>query len=76
MIAASAEHFAETEPDNLEYQSDLALSNTIVAEVLEAQGKLTEALASYNAALAIRNRLNTIDHENRQWQRGLIWLHL
>jgi hypothetical protein len=37
-----------------------------------AQGELAEALASYEAGLAIRERLAAQDPGNAQWQRDLI----
>src|SRR6202022_1022523 len=42
-----------------------------IGGVLEAQGKLDEALEAYRDSLAIVDRLIAADRTNTQWQRGL-----
>jgi hypothetical protein len=42
-----------------------------VGDVLLAQGNLDEALARYEASLAIRGRLAALDRSNASWQHDL-----
>jgi tetratricopeptide (TPR) repeat protein len=44
-------------------------------DILAAQGKLAEALAAYQADLAIAQRLADLDSDNTEWQRDLSISH-
>ena len=59
------------QPDSTDFQRELSVSYEKVGNVLVAQGNLPEALASYQAGLAIMNRLAKADPGNASWQRGL-----
>src|SRR5271166_1770015 len=50
---------------------DLSVSFNKVGGVQEAQGNLPEAMKSYQAGLAIRDRLAQSDPGNAGWQRDL-----
>ena len=54
---AISRRLAEQDPSNAGWQSGLAAALNRVGGVLEAQGKLTEAMAAFEEALAIRRRL-------------------
>ena len=50
---------------------DLSVAYNKVGDVQEAQGDLTDALASYLASLAVMRRLTKFDPDNTNWQRDL-----
>jgi tetratricopeptide (TPR) repeat protein len=62
---------AKADPGNAGWQRDLAVTYSTVADVLKVQGKLREALNSYQASLAIMARLAKADLGNAGWQRDL-----
>jgi tetratricopeptide (TPR) repeat protein len=66
-----AERLTKADPGNARWQRDLAVSYSKVGDVLEAQGKLDEALEVYREDLAITERLTKADPGNAGWQRGL-----
>jgi hypothetical protein len=45
------------------------------ADVLVAQGDLTEALKTYRDSLAIRERPVASDRSNAAWQSDLAWIY-
>ena len=45
------------DPGNAEWQRDLSINHDRIGNVLQAQGDLPAALASYHAALAIAERM-------------------
>jgi hypothetical protein len=49
----------------------LSVSENKIGDVLVKQGNLAEALKSYRAGLAIRERLSSSDAGNADWQRDL-----
>ena len=49
------------DPGNAEWQRDLSIKHDRIGNVLQAQGDLPAALASYHAALAIAERLARAD---------------
>jgi tetratricopeptide (TPR) repeat protein len=59
------------QPDSRSFQDDLSVSYDDMGNVAVKQGHLPEALASYQAGLAIRERLAKSDPGNAKWQRGL-----
>ena len=58
-------------PSNSELQRDLSVSFIKIGNILEKQGQINEALASYQQALAIRERLTQLDPANNNWRRDL-----
>ena len=55
---------AETDPENTDWQSALAVSYGKVGHVEGSQGRPAEELKAYKAALAIRERLAKSDPNN------------
>jgi hypothetical protein len=66
---------AEQDPSNAGWQRDLAVAHSRVGDVLQAQGRLEEAQASYAEYLKISRRLAEQDPSNVGWQRGLAVAH-
>ena len=62
---------AEQDPSNAGWQKSLAVSHSRVGGVYEAQGKLTEALGSFEKGLRIMAKLAEQDPSNAGWQRDL-----
>ena len=62
---------AEQDPNNTRLQSDLAATLNRVGGVLETQGKLTEAQAAFEEALAISRRMAEQDPNNADWKSAL-----
>ena len=56
---------------NSTYQSVLAIALDEIGGVLVAQGNLAEALTSFRASLAIRERVAQAEPNNLDWQRNL-----
>src|SRR5262249_56700826 len=63
------------DPDDAQRQRDLAVSHIQIGDVLVAQGKLADALASFRESLAINERLATIDAANPLWQQDRAGSH-
>ena len=61
----------QRDPNNANWQRDLAVSHNCVGSVLAAQGQLSEALQEYLADLAISEQLVAHDPSNAQWQEDL-----
>ncbi len=55
------DRLTKADPNNAEWQRDLAVSYDKVGDVLVAQGSLPEALKSFQAGLAIADRLAKAD---------------
>lgn len=70
-----SDRLAKADPGNAGWRRDLSISYSRVGDVLVAQGKLAEALASYQDGLAIRDRLAKADPGNASWQRDLAVSH-
>jgi hypothetical protein len=52
----------------LAWQRDLSVSDSKVADVLEVQGNLADALTAFCRSLAIAAQLTKIDASNARWQ--------
>ncbi len=63
------------DPDNAGWRRDLSVSHNNVGGVLEAQGKLPEALAEYQAYQRIMQELTARDPDNADWRRELSVSH-
>jgi hypothetical protein len=63
---------ADAAPEDFQRQRDLSVSHDRIGDVRVAQGDLPQALAAFQAGLAIREKLATADPGNAQWQRDLI----
>lgn len=66
---------ADNEADNAAYQSNLALSHTEIADVLEQINQPDDALAEYRKGLTIRELLVDKDPGNGIWQNYLATLY-
>jgi tetratricopeptide (TPR) repeat protein len=65
------QRLAQSDPGNAGWQRDLSVSYEKVGDVQQAQGDLAGALKSYQASLAIRQRLVALGPSNKQWQDDL-----
>jgi hypothetical protein len=65
------ERLATADRSNAGWQRDLSISHIKVGDMLVAQGRRDETLASYRASLAIAERLSVADRSNAGWQRNL-----
>jgi hypothetical protein len=65
------DRLAKSDPDNARLQRDLAASHGRIGNVQVDQGQLLEALASYQADLAIFEGLAKSDPGNADVQRDL-----
>jgi tetratricopeptide (TPR) repeat protein len=65
------EKLARLEPKNAQWQRELAVSYTKIADVLNAQGDLAGALQNYRKAVAILETLTAQNPANTRWQRDL-----
>jgi tetratricopeptide (TPR) repeat protein len=66
-MEAVVQRQAERAPDNVEWQRDLALAKSFVADVLYDQGELDGALAKYLEAQGILQALVQKDADNVHW---------
>jgi tetratricopeptide (TPR) repeat protein len=66
---------AERDPNNADWQRDLAVTHGRVGGVLLAQGQLEEAAAAVGEYRAISRRLAERDPSNADWQRELAVAH-
>ena len=62
---------AAQQPNSVDFQRELSVSDFEVGDVLVAQGDLAAALASYQARLAISERLARSDPGNAELQRDV-----
>ena len=62
---------AEADLGNAGWQRDLSVSHNKIGDVQQAQGDPAMALTSYQASLAISDRLTKADPGNAGWQRDL-----
>ena len=62
-------------PDNTYWQRELSVSHNNVGRVLQAQGRLQEALAEYQADKRIMQELTARDPDNAGWRRDLSVSH-
>src|SRR5271165_3592531 len=69
--AARAFESARSAAERTGSERDLSVSYDRIGDVLVRQGNLPEALKSYQAGLAIRERLARTDAGNSDWQRDL-----
>src|SRR5271166_3881442 len=67
-----AKALAEQDKTNSDWQRDLGVSYEKVGDVLNAQGKLQDALDLFQQELVIDERLADQDKSNSVWQRTLI----
>jgi len=63
---------ADSNPDSTNYQRDLSISYDRIGDVLVAAGHREEALAAYQKALAIGDKLAAADPGNAGWQTDLV----
>jgi len=70
-----AERLAEADPENADWQRDLAVSQEMIGDALLAQGNLLAALANFRASLAIVDRLAKADPESADRQTELVMSH-
>ena len=63
------------DPANTDWQRELSVSHNNVGSILQAQGKLSEALREYAQSRDIRLRLTKHDPANTDWQRDLSVSH-
>ena len=70
----ACERFTKASPDNTEGLRNLSLAHSQLGAVREAQGDVAGALAAYQAALTIRERL-VANPANAEWQRDLSISH-
>jgi len=56
------------------YRRLARLHGVRIGHVLETQGKLGEALQSYEASLLIAERLAKLDPSNAKWRTDLTWI--
>jgi hypothetical protein len=63
---------ADSDPQNLEWQRDLAVGYAHCGDALIKGGSHQDALDQYHAALAIRDRLAAADIDNVTWQTDLV----
>jgi tetratricopeptide (TPR) repeat protein len=62
----------DRDPSNKNLERDLSVSFNKIGDLQNAEGKRTEALASYQAGLVIAKRLAELDKANTHWQTGLV----
>ena len=65
------ERLASADPDNTDYQNNLALFLSKAADVRRDRGDHQAALQAHTRALEIRERLATADPNNTLYQRNL-----
>ena len=63
------------DPDNAGWRRDLSVAHNCVGGVLQAQGRLQEALAEYEAYKRIMQELTARDPDNAGWRRELSVSH-
>jgi tetratricopeptide (TPR) repeat protein len=68
---AIRERLATADRSNTEWQRDVYVSLSRVADVERAQGNLTSALDNLRRGLEIMERLAAADRSNTEWQRDL-----
>jgi tetratricopeptide (TPR) repeat protein len=69
---AISKRLAEIDPDNAQWQDDLAISYDRAGDtILVADGYTEEALKFFQDSLAIRVRLTTAEPTNSRWQHAL-----
>jgi hypothetical protein len=66
---------ANAQPDNVRWQRDLSVSDEKIGNALVEQGKLSEAITSYRADLAISERLAAAQPADADAQRDLAVSH-
>lgn len=66
---------AMAQPDDLQLQSDLALSHERAGDALFHKKKLDEALSHYETSLKIRKQLAEDEPRNLTWQRNISTSH-
>ncbi len=69
--AEIADAAASSQPDDIQWQRDLAMSYEKTGDVLKDQGNQPEALKAFRDSLAIRERIAEADPGNAGWQREL-----
>ena len=60
-----------SDPKNAVWRADLSASHIKIGDALRHQGKLQEALTSYQEALALAKGLAQSDPTNNEWQRDV-----
>ena len=71
LASRSQSVWPQADPGNAGWQRDLSVSHNKIGDVQVAQGDLPAALTSYQASLAISERLAAADPGNAGWQRDL-----
>ena len=70
---AITEHLAQSDPDNAEWQRDLAALYSEFADVYRQSGDTAAALAALRHGEEIMARLAELSPDNADWQRDLAW---
>src|SRR4029078_714010 len=68
---AIQEKLVAVDPENVEWQTDLAGTNIKIGDILIDLGKRPEALAAYEKSLSIRQKLAQADPGNADWQAAV-----
>ena len=69
------ETLANKDPENLEWQAELANATSTIGSVLEAKGDLNGALEKFSETLALNLALADKDKSNNRWQLDLSFAH-
>jgi len=75
---ALRERLAHEQPDNINFQADVATSTDLIGDVLKRQGNLPGALAAYQKSLDLRRAFAARFPSEKQWQRDLStsWMNI
>lgn len=65
----------DADPGGVRWQRELSVSHNKIGDALVDHGSLSEALASYRAAMTIRKRFADANPDNAGWQRDLVVSH-
>ena len=69
---AIAKKLAAADPSNTQWQRDLSISYNKIGTIQQAQGKLAEALQSFQSDMTITQKLAAADPSNTQWQTDIV----
>jgi tetratricopeptide (TPR) repeat protein len=62
---------SQSNPADMDAQRRVSVLNSMIGDVLKADGKLDDALASYRESLALMEKLTKADPENEGWKGDL-----
>src|SRR5207253_1324392 len=77
LVAAKQSHdifqaMRASQPENINLQLNLVLTDDKIGDVFKTQGKYDEVLRSYRDGLAIMKALTTKDPGNTDWQHNVL----